>query len=94
MSTATYRAIPRLVVAIVGHLFLFAWFHELGTWRSLEHQAWKSFRLGSISILVLVCAVSVMIRGSSPEKVAGFILCLLPALVLIGAMVSFAKDLF
>ena len=88
MNVNVYKAIPRLTVAIVGHLFLFAWFDELGKWRSLEHEAWKSFRLGSVSCVALVCAVSVVIRGKPQEKVAGLVLCLLPALVLSGALLS------
>ncbi len=86
MSVKAYSAIPRLAVAIVGHLLLFAWFDDLGKWRSLEHEAWKSFRLGSVSCIVLVFAVSVVIRGTPQEKVAGFVLCLLPALIFSGAL--------
>jgi len=94
MSPAPYRAIPRLAVAIVGHLLLFAWFHELAMWRSLEHEAWKSFRLGAVSSIVLVCAVSVVLRGAPQEKVAGFVLCLLPALVLSGTLWSLVQSVW
>ena len=71
MSAARFRAIPRLAVALLGHLIQFAWFHELAMWRGLEHEAWKGFRIGSVAAVVLVMAGWVVVRGTQEEKVAG-----------------------
>jgi hypothetical protein len=88
MSSTRFKAMPRLAVAIVGHLFLFAWFRELALWGGLEREAWKGFRIGSVAAVALVCAGWVVICGTHEEKIAGAVLCVLPALCLIGALLS------
>jgi hypothetical protein len=84
---------PRLVIAILGHFFLFAWFRELGLWSGMEREAWKDFRIGSVAIIVLTYAGWVVIRGTQTEKIAGAVLCLLPALSLTSSLVSLWRTL-
>jgi uncharacterized membrane protein YjjP (DUF1212 family) len=90
MTNTRYNALPRFAVAIIAHLFLFAWFRELVLWGGMEHQVWKLFRVAAVSSVALVCAVSVVVRGQPQEKVAGSILCLLPTFCLLGAVSSYA----
>jgi hypothetical protein len=92
MTAKRYSAISRFAVAIVAHLFLFAWFHELALWGGMEREAWKFFRIAAVSSVALVCAVSVLAWGGPQEKVAGFVLCLLPAYCLLGALSSYADN--
>ncbi len=94
MSTERYNAIPRFAAAIVAHLFLFAWFRDLGLWSGLEREAWEFFRIAAVSSVTLVFAVSVMVRGAPQEKVAGFVLCLMPAFYLFGVLFSYAVNLW
>jgi peptidoglycan/LPS O-acetylase OafA/YrhL len=79
---------PRFVVAILAHFFLFAWFRELSLWTGVEREVWKGFRIGSVAALALVCAAWVVVRGTPEEKIAGAALCLLPAFCLISALLS------
>lgn len=79
---------PRFIVAILGHLLLFAWFGDLALWSGLEREAWKGFRIGSVAAVIFVCAGWVVIRGTQAEKIAGAVLCILPAFGLIGALFS------
>jgi tetrahydromethanopterin S-methyltransferase subunit F len=88
MSSTRFKAMPRFVVAIVGHLFLFAWFRELALWSGLEREAWKAFRIGAVAAIVLVCATWIVIRGTQQQKIAGAVLCVLPAFCLISALLS------
>lgn len=83
-----FKALPRLAIAIVAHLFLIAWFVELSLWRSLEHQAWKQLRVGSVAAIALVFTVPVMVRGTQEQKVAGTVLSLLPAYCLVWAVLG------
>jgi hypothetical protein len=92
MTARAYNAMPRFAVAIIAHLFLFAWFRELGLWGGMESEAWKFFRVAAVSSVALICAVSVIARGGPQEKVAGFALCLLPVLCLLGVLFSHAHN--
>lgn len=89
MSDPRFHAMPRFVVAVLGHLLLFAWFRQLAMWSSLEHEMWKGFRIGSVALVILVCAASVVIRGTQQEKIAGAVLCILPGFCLISALLTF-----
>lgn len=93
MSNVSFKAMPRVILTILGHLLLFAWFRELALWSGLEREAWKGFRIGSVAAVSLVSAVWVVIRGTPPEKIVGAILCVLPAFCLIGALLSFVGNL-
>ena len=88
MNKSTFNAMPRIVLAILGHLFLFAWFREVALWSGLEREAWKGFRIGSVAAVALVCAGWVVLRGTQAEKIAGAILCILPAFCLTGVLLS------
>lgn len=88
MNSTPFKAMPRLVVAIVAHLLLFAWFRELFLWTGMEREIWKGFRIGSVAAIALVCAAWVVVRGTQGEKIAGAVLCLLPAFCLISALIS------
>ena len=93
MSIGRFNAMPRFVIAILGHLLLFAWFRELALWGGMEREAWKGFRIGSVSIIVLACAGWVVVRGNQQEKVAAAVLCLLPALSLTSSLLSLWRSL-
>ena len=87
-----FKAIPRLAVAILGHLFLFAWWRSLFLWKSRASEAWEFFKVGSVSAAILVLTVAVIMRGSSPEKVAAVMLSLLPAICLALAVVVYVNE--
>jgi hypothetical protein len=89
LSGTTCHALPRLAAALLGHLLLFVWFPELSKWRSLEHEAWKSFRIGGVAAIILVLAITVIVRGKAQEIVAAGVLCLLPAFCLLGTLLRF-----
>ena len=79
MNIARFIALPGLAVAIIGHLFLFAWFQELLRWHSIpQKSAWLYFRVSVVSAIALFSVVLVMWRGKPEEKVAAFVLALLP----------------
>lgn len=88
MDRPPFKAMPRLAIAIVAHLFLIAWFVELSVWRSLENQAWKQLRVGTVAAVALVVAVPVIVRGTQEQKVAGVLLSLLPAYCLAWALLG------
>jgi hypothetical protein len=88
------NVIFRLAGAIAGHLLLFAWYRDLALWNGQEHEAWKYFRASVVSGLTLVFTVSAIVRGEPPEKVAGFILSLLPALCLLGALIGCLRGMW
>ena len=88
MDRPSFKALPRLAIAIVAHLFLIAWFEELSLWRSLESQAWKQLRVGSVAAIALVFSVPVIVRGTQEQKVAGILLSLLPAYCLVWALIG------
>ncbi len=88
MNSTRFRAMPRFAVAIIAHLFLFAWFHELSLWAGIEREMWKGFRIGSVAGVALVCAAWVVARGTPEERIAGAVLCLLPGFCLINAVIS------
>ena len=92
MKTTRLQAIPRLAVAIIGHLFLFAWWQDLFRWGGRTSEAWESFWIGSVSALILVFTVAAFLRGTPPEKIAAVGLSLLPAFCLIGALVVYANE--
>lgn len=88
MTPAPFKALPRLAIVVVAHLFLFAWFGEMALWRSLEHQAWKRLRIGSVAGAALVFSVPVIRRGTSEQRVAGLALSLLPAYCLVWTLLA------
>jgi hypothetical protein len=90
MTARAYNAMPRFAVAIIAHLFLFAWFNQMGLHLGREREAWRFFRVAAVSSVALVCAVSVMARGEPQEKVAGFALCLLPVYCLFLVLIDYA----
>lgn len=84
MTPRHFKTIPRLAVACFGHLFLFAWWSDLGKWQSQTGEAWDFFRIGSVSAVILVFTVSVFLRGTAAEKIAAVGLSFLPGFCLIG----------
>ena len=86
MTAKRVHAMPRFVVAITGHFFLFAWFRDLAVWSSRTQEAWDFFRIGLVSSVILVLTITVMLRGKPPEKIAAIGLSIVPCLCLFGAL--------
>ncbi|MCP5521114.1 MAG: hypothetical protein H7A46_06155 [Verrucomicrobiales bacterium] len=84
MNPPKPKATWLLALAIAGHLLLLTWFRELFLWSGVQREAEEAARVSAVSIVVLLCAGLVVVRGKPPEKAAAFFLCLLPVFCLLG----------
>jgi hypothetical protein len=91
MTHRHYNAMPRLVAAIVGHVFLFAGVRDLALWSGSVRELPEVFLIGVASAATLVFSISLIVRGKPVDKVFGIILSLLPAFCLLGAFSNYLQ---